>query len=66
MVGTKLGKLLQTNIEENSKKAVWIAIILSSIIFGLVHYDWGPKGIAQTTFMALALGICYIKLKKRL
>ena len=23
-------------------------------------------GVAQTTFMGLALGICYIKLKKRL
>lgn len=49
-----------------TKKGIWIAVIISSIIFGLVHYDWGPMGIVQTAFMGLALGICYIKLKKRL
>ena len=43
-----------------------IALILSSIIFGFAHYEWGPMGIAQTGFMGLALGICYVKLKKRL
>ncbi|MTI39416.1 CPBP family intramembrane glutamic endopeptidase [Fulvivirga lutimaris] len=43
-----------------------LAIILSSIVFGLVHYEWGPMGIVQTGFMGLALGICYIKFKKRL
>ncbi|NND32435.1 MAG: CPBP family intramembrane metalloprotease [Saprospiraceae bacterium] len=43
-----------------------IAVIASSVIFGLVHYEWGPMGIVQTFFMGLALGICYIKLKKRL
>ena len=55
-----------SEIGKNSKKAIWIAVILSSIIFGFVHYDWGPMGIVQTAFMGLALGICYIKLKKRL
>lgn len=50
----------------NSKKAQWIAVILSSLIFGFAHYEWGPMGIGQTTFMGLALGICYLKLKKRL
>jgi membrane protease YdiL (CAAX protease family) len=43
-----------------------IAVVLSSIFFGLVHYQWGPAGIVQTGFMGLAMGICYIKLKKRL
>jgi membrane protease YdiL (CAAX protease family) len=43
-----------------------IAVILSSIIFGLIHYEWGPMGMVQTGFMGLALGICYIKLRKRL
>ena len=50
----------------NAKKGKIIAVILSSIVFGLVHYEWGPMGIVQTGFMGLALGICYIKLKKRL
>ncbi len=43
-----------------------IAVLTSAIIFGLAHYSWGPMGIVQTGFMGLALGICYIKLKKRL
>ena len=43
-----------------------LAIILSSIIFGLAHFEWGPMGIVQTGFMGLVLGICYIKLKNRL
>ena len=49
-----------------TKKGTTIAVIISSIIFGLVHYEWGPMGMVQTGFMGLALGICYIKLKKRL
>ena len=49
-----------------SKHATTIAVILSSVIFGLVHYAWGPMGMIQTGFMGLVMGICYIKLKKRL
>jgi len=55
-----------SELGQGTKKSIIIAIILSSIIFGLVHYDWGPMGIVQTAFMGLVLGICYIKLKKRL
>jgi membrane protease YdiL (CAAX protease family) len=55
-----------SELGHGSKKAIIIAVILSSIIFGLVHYEWGPMGIVQTGFMGLALGICYIKLKKQL
>ena len=55
-----------SQIGMSTKKAQWIAVILSSLIFGFVHYEWGPMGVGQTTFMGLALGICYIKLKKRL
>lgn len=43
-----------------------ITVIISSIVFGLVHYEWGPMGIVQTGFMGLALSICYIKIKRRL
>ncbi len=49
-----------------SKHATTIAVMLSSVIFGLVHYEWGPMGMIQTGFMGLTMGICYIKLKKRL
>jgi membrane protease YdiL (CAAX protease family) len=55
-----------SQIGNESKKATIIAVILSSIIFGLIHYAWGPMGMVQTGFMGLALGISYIKLKKRL
>jgi len=50
----------------NSKWGTVITVILSSAIFGFVHYEWGPMGIVQTAFMGLALAICYIKLKKNL
>ena len=43
-----------------------VVLILSAIIFGFAHYSWGPMGIVQTTFMGLVLGICYLKLKKKL
>ncbi|WP_297760544.1 type II CAAX endopeptidase family protein [uncultured Muriicola sp.] len=55
-----------SQIGADSKKAQNIAVIISSIIFGLIHYAWGPMGMVQTGFMGLALGICYIKLKRRL
>jgi len=43
-----------------------LAVLISSIIFGLAHYSWGPMGIIQTTFMGLALGYSYIYLKRRI
>jgi membrane protease YdiL (CAAX protease family) len=55
-----------SELGQKTKNATIIAVILSSIIFGLIHYDWGPMGIVQTGFMGLVLGICYVKLKKRL
>lgn len=48
------------------KLGVALALVISSLIFGLAHYEWGLMGIAQTALMGLALGICYIKLKKKL
>lgn len=55
-----------SEIGGNKKVAVIIAVILSAVIFGFVHYEWGPMGVVQTFFMGLVLGICYLKLKKRL
>ncbi len=43
-----------------------IAVILSAVVFGFAHYSWGPMGIVQTGFMGLALGFCYLFMKKRL
>ncbi|UCH63403.1 MAG: CPBP family intramembrane metalloprotease [Fidelibacterota bacterium] len=43
-----------------------IAVILSAIIFGLAHYDWGISGFVQTTFMGLILGFAYLRMKRNL
>jgi CAAX protease family protein len=50
----------------NSKVGKIIVVIISAIVFGLVHYSWGLMGIVQTSFMGLALGFCYVHLKKRI
>lgn len=53
-------------ITESFKYSKIIAVLLSSIFFGLIHYEWGPMGMVQTGFMGLAMGISYLVLKKRL
>ncbi|WP_163325772.1 CPBP family intramembrane glutamic endopeptidase [Draconibacterium mangrovi] len=55
-----------SKLGHDSKKATIVAVLLSSIIFGFIHYDWGSAGIVQTACMGLVMGICYIKLKRRL
>ncbi|RMG24946.1 MAG: CPBP family intramembrane metalloprotease [Bacteroidetes bacterium] len=55
-----------TQLGGSSKTAKVVAVMLSAIVFGLVHYSWGPTGIVQTACMGLVLGICYLRLKKRL
>jgi len=46
--------------------AIRLAIILSSIIFGLVHFEWGVTGMVQTGFMGLALGVSYLVVKRQI
>ncbi len=55
-----------TQLGLTGKSGQIAAVTLSSVIFGFVHFSWGPMGIAQTTFMGLALGFSYIYLEKRL
>lgn len=55
-----------SELGQGTKKAIVAAVILSSVIFGLIHFEWGPMGIVQTGFMGLMMGICYIWFKKRL
>ncbi len=48
-------------------KAAWtMAVVISAVIFGLAHFDWGVVGIVQTTFMGLALAISYLVVKRNL
>ncbi len=42
------------------------ALISSSIIFGLAHFEWGPTGIVQTTCMGAALGVSFLLVKRSL
>jgi len=55
-----------SELANTTKYGSVIAVILSSIFFGLIHYEWGAMGMIQTGCMGLAMGILYIKLKKRL
>lgn len=43
-----------------------LAVLISSVIFGLAHYSWGLMGIIQTSFMGLALGCSYVYLKRKI
>lgn len=43
-----------------------IAVILSAIIFGLIHYEWGPMGMVQTGYMGLVLGYFYIRYDRKI
>ena len=44
--------------------AYGIAVAVSAVVFGLVHFSWGIVGIIQTTFMGVALGISYLVVKR--
>ncbi len=48
------------------KRASVIAVAVSAIVFGLIHFGWGPVGIVQTTFMGLALAVSYLLLGRNL
>lgn len=48
-------------------RSAWrLAVGVSSVVFGLIHFAWGPVGIVQTTFMGLALGLSFLFLGRRL
>ena len=55
---------LQNIFGGDGRGAVVMAIILSSVIFGFAHFEWGAMGIGQTTFMGAAFGISYLLTKR--
>lgn len=50
----------------NIKFGKALVVITSSIVFGLIHYNWGLLGVIQTSFMGLVLCISYLYLKKKI
>ncbi len=50
----------------DSKFGKMAAVLISAVIFGFAHYEWGPTGIVSTGLMGLVMGICYLKFKKKL
>jgi hypothetical protein len=43
-----------------------LAVVMSSLVFGLVHFDWGLVGMVQTGFVGLALGVSYLVVRRNL
>lgn len=39
---------------------VWLAVLLSAVIFGVAHAYQGPKGMVQVTFLGAAFAIMYV------
>lgn len=55
-----------TELGLNSKYGKMAALAISAVIFGLVHFEWGPTGVVSTAFMGLVMGIFYLKFNKNL
>jgi membrane protease YdiL (CAAX protease family) len=55
-----------TELGLDSKYGKWAAVIISAVIFGLVHLEWGLTGTVSTAFMGLVLGIFYLKFNRNL
>ncbi len=43
-----------------------LAVVISSLVFGLAHLGWGLVGIVQTSLMGLALALFYLGLGRKL
>ncbi len=43
-----------------------VAVVVSSIVFGLAHFDWAIAGMVQTGCMGLALGVSYLVVGRNL
>jgi membrane protease YdiL (CAAX protease family) len=49
-----------------SKWSWRLAVVISSIVFGLIHSEWAVAGMVQTGFMGLALGVSYVAVGRNL
>ena len=51
----------------SGSKVAWrVAVVVSSVVFGGVHFEWGPAGTVQAAFMGLALGVSYLVVGRNL
>jgi membrane protease YdiL (CAAX protease family) len=55
-----------TELAGGEKSAACFAIVISSLVFGLIHSEWGLAGMVQATCMGLALGTSYFLVKRNL
>lgn len=55
-----------SELAEDGKLACYFAVVFSSLIFGLVHSDWGLTGMVQASCMGLALGVSYLLVQRNL
>lgn len=50
----------------NNRFGKIVTVLISAVIFGSAHYEWGATGMVSTGVMGLVMGICYLKFKKKL
>ena len=43
-----------------------LQMVVSSVIFGFEHFEWGVIGIAQTTGMRAALAVSFLSTQRNL
>lgn len=55
-----------TELVSDTRYGQMAAVLISTVIFGLVHFEWGPTGMVSTGLMGVVFGICYLKLKNKL
>lgn len=53
-------------VASSGKYSYFAAVVVSSILFGLIHSDWGLRGMVQASFMGLALGASYLVIRRNL
>jgi membrane protease YdiL (CAAX protease family) len=49
-----------------ARRVTLMAVVVSGLIFGAIHYSWGLAGMMQTAVVGIALGAAYVKLGRRL
>ena len=60
---------LMTRIAElgSGSKGAWrLAVVVSAIVFGMIHSAWALTGMVQMGFMGLALGVSYLVVRRNL